>query len=68
MLRILGRGTKPCDGISRRNFLALGAFGATLTLADAAKGLTSTTTHNGFAHGGLAQEVGERARRERAPA
>ena len=31
------------------------ATGMGVTLADAAKGLTSTTIHNGFAHGGLAQ-------------
>jgi OmcA/MtrC family decaheme c-type cytochrome len=29
--------------------------GMGVTLADAAKGLTATTSHNGFAHGGLAQ-------------
>lgn len=31
------------------------ATGQGVTIADAAKGLTSTTSHNGFAHGGLAQ-------------
>jgi OmcA/MtrC family decaheme c-type cytochrome len=31
------------------------ATGLGVTLSDAAKGLTSTTIHNGFAHGGLAQ-------------
>lgn len=34
MLTVLGRKHKFCDGISRRNFLKIGAFGAGLTLAD----------------------------------
>src|SRR5262245_2912887 len=34
MLTILGNKQKFCDGISRRNFLRIGAFGAGLTLAD----------------------------------
>lgn len=34
MLTFLGARQRHCDGIDRRNFLALGAFGAGLTLAD----------------------------------
>jgi len=34
MLNFLGRRQAFCDGISRRNFLKIGAFGAGLTLAD----------------------------------
>src|SRR5947209_2191749 len=34
MLTIWGRRQRYCDGISRRNFLRIGAFGAGLTLAD----------------------------------
>src|SRR6202040_4300281 len=34
MLNILGRTQKFCDGLNRRNFLKIGAFGAGLTLAD----------------------------------
>lgn len=34
MLTIWGKKQKFCDGISRRNFLKIGAFGAGLTLAD----------------------------------
>jgi hypothetical protein len=34
MLRFLGSTQKFCDGVSRRNFLQIGAFGAGLTLAD----------------------------------
>src|SRR5437764_10684497 len=34
MFTIWGRRQKYCDGISRRNFLRVGAFGAGLTLAD----------------------------------
>src|SRR5205814_9737 len=32
--RLLGSSPRFCDGISRRNFLQIGAFGAGLTLAD----------------------------------
>jgi hypothetical protein len=35
MLQFLGAAQRFCDGLSRRNFLQLGAFGAGLTLADA---------------------------------
>src|SRR6266480_4838699 len=34
MLTIWGSKQKYCDGINRRNFLKIGAFGAGLTLAD----------------------------------
>ena len=34
MLRFLGSSHTFCDGVSRRNFLQIGAFGAGLTLAD----------------------------------
>ena len=34
MMSFLGRSQTFCDGLSRRNFLRLGAFGAGLTLAD----------------------------------
>jgi hypothetical protein len=34
MLSLLGRTQKFCDGLSRRSFLKIGAFGAGLTLAD----------------------------------
>ena len=34
MLRFLGSSQVFCDGVSRRNFLQIGAFGAGLTLAD----------------------------------
>src|SRR5579885_681503 len=34
MLTLLGRAQRYCDGLSRRNFLKIGAFGAGLTLAE----------------------------------
>src|SRR5947209_4780026 len=34
MFNLLGSTQKFCDGINRRNFLKIGAFGAGLTLAD----------------------------------
>src|SRR5262245_66410664 len=34
MLTVTGSRQSFCDGVSRRNFLKIGAFGATLTLAD----------------------------------
>jgi hypothetical protein len=34
MLRFLGSSNRFCDGVSRRNFLQIGAFGAGLSLAD----------------------------------
>jgi Protein of unknown function (DUF1501) len=46
MLTILGQRQRYCDGISRRNFLKIGAFGAGLTLAGMlrAQGAAATTT------------------------
>jgi hypothetical protein len=35
MLQVLGSNQRFCDGLNRRNFLQIGAFGAGLTLADA---------------------------------
>lgn len=35
MFQVLGAAQRFCDGLSRRNFLQVGAFGAGLTLADA---------------------------------
>src|SRR5262249_15618832 len=37
MLTFLGAAQRYCDGISRRNFLKIGAFGAGLTLAEMLK-------------------------------
>jgi hypothetical protein len=34
MFNVLGKPQRFCDGIARRNFLKIGAFGAGLTLAD----------------------------------
>src|SRR5262245_15574052 len=34
MLRFTGSAGRFCDGVTRRNFLHIGAFGTTLTLAD----------------------------------
>jgi len=50
MLTLWGAREKFCDGISRRNFLKIGALGAGLTLADmlrlrALAGTSSTTKH-----------------------
>jgi len=38
MLTLWGSKQRFCDGISRRNFLQIGAFGAGLTLADMLRG------------------------------
>src|SRR6266446_4174386 len=38
MLTLWGAKQRFCDGISRRNFLQIGAFGAGLTLADLLRG------------------------------
>jgi len=43
MLTIFGAKQKFCDGISRRNFLQIGAFGAGLTLADVLSAQASDT-------------------------
>ena len=40
MLTFLGSRQPHCDGINRRNFLALGAFGAGMTLADQLRAAT----------------------------
>ena len=44
MLTILGAKQNFCDGISRRNFLKIGAFGAGLTLADVLRLQATATT------------------------
>ena len=44
MFTIWGKQQKFCDGISRRNFLKIGAFGAGLTLADLLRGSATATT------------------------
>jgi uncharacterized protein (DUF1501 family) len=43
---ILGQKHKLCDGISRRNFLKVGAFGAGLTLADLLQSQAARATTN----------------------
>ncbi len=43
MLHFPGSGQRFCDGLSRRNFLQVGAFGAGLTLADALRLQASPT-------------------------
>jgi hypothetical protein len=42
MLRFLGSSHRFCDGISRRDFLQIGAFGAGLSLADLLRGRAAT--------------------------
>jgi Protein of unknown function (DUF1501) len=42
MLRFLGGAGRYCDGLSRRNFLQIGAFGAGLTLADTLRASASS--------------------------
>jgi Protein of unknown function (DUF1501) len=44
MFTFLGSKQPHCDGINRRNFLALGAFGAGLTLADQLRAKAATRT------------------------
>jgi hypothetical protein len=44
MLTLLGSKQKFCDGINRRNFLKIGAFGAGLTLADMLRLKAQATT------------------------
>ncbi len=46
MLSFLGRSQKFCDGLSRRNFLQLGAFGAGVTLADVLRVQAATKKAN----------------------
>src|SRR5438270_5295414 len=43
MLRFLGSAQGFCDGVSRRNFLQIGAFGAGLTLADMLRAKAANT-------------------------
>ncbi|HSQ55636.1 MAG TPA: DUF1501 domain-containing protein, partial [Gemmata sp.] len=43
MLRFLGSSHSFCDGVSRRSFLQIGAFGAGLTLADMLQARAATT-------------------------
>jgi len=47
MLTIWGARQRYCDGISRRNFLKIGAFGAGLTLADMLRTRSSASTAAG---------------------
>jgi hypothetical protein len=44
MLRFLGHSQRFCDGVSRRNFLQIGAFGAGLTLADMLRARAATSS------------------------
>src|SRR5580692_1930606 len=44
MLTMLGQRQRYCDGITRRNFLKIGAFGAGLTLAGMLRAQAATTT------------------------
>ena len=44
MLTILGQRQRYCDGITRRNFLKIGAFGAGLTLAGMLRAQAATST------------------------
>lgn len=46
MLRFLGSANRFCDGLSRRNFLQIGAFGSALTVADALR-LQAATSPTG---------------------
>jgi hypothetical protein len=44
MFDVLGPSQPHCDGVSRRNFLSVGAFGASLTLADVLKARANNKT------------------------
>ncbi len=46
MLRFLGSSHKFCDGMRRRDFLQIGAFGAGLTLADMLSARAATAANN----------------------
>jgi hypothetical protein len=46
MLRFLGSSHRFCDGVSRRDFLQIGAFGAGLTLADMLRLQTASAANN----------------------
>jgi len=45
MMTFLGRQQKFCDGLNRRNFLQIGAFGAGLTLADQLRAKAAPTAN-----------------------
>src|SRR5262249_54270539 len=47
MLTFLGERQRFCDGLSRRNFLRIGAFGAGLTLADVLRARAGVQVGNG---------------------
>ncbi len=49
MLNILGNAQRFCDGLNRRRFLKIGAFGAGLTLADMLRAKAQATTVPGRA-------------------
>jgi hypothetical protein len=49
MLTFFGKKQRFCDGLSRRNFLQIGAFGAGLTLADMLRLRANATTATGGA-------------------
>ena len=49
MLNFLGAKQGFCDGVSRRNFLQIGAFGAGLTLADMLRAKAQASTPSGAA-------------------
>jgi hypothetical protein len=51
MFNILGSTQKFCDGVSRRSFLKIGAFGAGLTLADMLRAKAGATTPGASASG-----------------
>lgn len=50
MLTIWGSTQKFCDGISRRGFLKIGAFGASLTLADVLRARAASGTETSSSH------------------
>lgn len=52
MLTFYGKSPKFCDGVSRRNFLSIGAFGAGLTLTDMLR-LQAATRNDGATTGEL---------------
>ncbi len=51
MLNILGNAQKFCDGLNRRSFLKIGAFGAGLTLADMLRAKANASTNTAPARG-----------------
>src|SRR4029450_11268431 len=50
MLRFLGSSQRFCDGVNRRNFLQIGAFGAGLTLADVLRARAQDPTTKPSSH------------------